>query len=41
MPTFPKTFRTGDPQVGQALSGSSEKDCTTSKFFSQLSQRYS
>ena len=41
MPTFPNTLRTCEPQVGQAVMGSSWKDWTTSKFLSQLSQRYS
>jgi hypothetical protein len=41
MPTLPKTFRTGEPQVGHAVNGSSWKDCTTSKFFAQWSHRYS
>jgi hypothetical protein len=38
IPTLPKTFRTGEPQVGQAVKGSSWNDWTISKFFSQLSQ---
>jgi len=41
MPTLPNTFRTGDPQVGHSVSGSSWNDWTTSKFVAQLSQRYS
>jgi hypothetical protein len=41
IPTLPKTLRTGDPQVGQDVKGSSWNDCTTSKFLSQLSQWYS
>jgi|NGEPerStandDraft_6_1074524.scaffolds.fasta_scaffold21879_4 cyclic pyranopterin monophosphate synthase len=41
MPTLPNTFLTGDPQVGHSVSGSSWKDWATSKFFWQLSQRYS
>ena len=41
MPTLPNTFRTGEPQVGQVSSGSSEKDWTTSKFRSQVAQLYS
>jgi hypothetical protein len=41
IPTLPKTFRTGEQQVGHAVSGSSWNDWTMSKFRSQLSQRYS
>ena len=41
MPTDPKTFFTGPPHVGQASSGSSEKDWTTSKVRSHCWQRYS
>jgi hypothetical protein len=41
MPTLPKTFLTGEPQVGHSVNASSWNDCTTSKFFAQLSQRYS
>jgi hypothetical protein len=38
MPTLPNTLRTGEPQVGQAVSGSSWNDWAMSKFRSQLSQ---
>jgi len=41
IPTLPNTLRTGFPQVGHSLSGSSWNDCTTSKFLEQWSQRYS
>jgi hypothetical protein len=41
IPTLPKTFLTGLPQVGQDVSGSSSNDWTTSKFSAQVSQRYS
>jgi hypothetical protein len=41
MPTLPNTFLIGEPQVGQAVRGSSWNDWTTSKFFSQVSQWYS
>jgi hypothetical protein len=41
MPTLPNTLRTGEPHVGHSVSGSSVKDWKTSKFFAQVSQRYS